>query len=145
MHYPDTWATYISSTSTILYINTIRGLFQLQNRCSDICQTLHGASSCIILIHELHILSTSTILYINMIRGLFHLQNSCSDICQTLHGKSSCIILIHDLHEVKIFCPQTVKLPKINCHCRLLCILAAIFTVKRKWVAQAQLTGDISH
>ena len=38
----------------ILYINTIRGLFQLQNGCSDICQTLHGKSSCIILTHELH-------------------------------------------------------------------------------------------
>ena len=52
MHYPDTWATWgqdILSTSTILYINTIRGLFQLQNGCSDICQTLHGRSSYIIL------------------------------------------------------------------------------------------------
>ena len=31
----------------ILYINTIRGLFHLQNGCSDICQTLHGKISCI--------------------------------------------------------------------------------------------------
>ena len=42
------WTTGVK----IFYINTIRGLFWLQNACSDICQTLRGKSSCIILIGE---------------------------------------------------------------------------------------------
>ena len=44
--------------------NTIRGLFQLQNGCSDICQTLHGKSSCIILINEVKIISPLQLSYI---------------------------------------------------------------------------------
>ena len=49
----------------ILYINMTRGLFQLQNGCSDICQTLHGKSSCIILIPWFPQIK------VNKIKGLF--------------------------------------------------------------------------